>query len=81
MFKHIPNFKHKLKPYWCQQDKSMSPDAFLNEGFISANFVIINAFPKVGKFPVGGFLGLYWAHTTKLHKATNLYVLLNGSDS
>lgn len=48
MFKHILNFQHELKPYCCQLDNGMSPDAFLNEGFISANFVIINTFPKMG---------------------------------
>lgn len=48
-FKHILNFQHQLKPYCCQQEKSMSPDAFLNEDFISANFVIVNVFSTMGK--------------------------------
>jgi len=49
----------------------VSPGAFLNDDYISANFVIINAFPKMGQI----------SQTTKLHEATNLYISLNESDS
>lgn len=81
MFKHILNFQDELKPYWCQWDKNMSPHTFLNVCFISANFIIVNAFPRMGQFFCWRFSWFLLIQTTKLHKENNFYKAVNGSDS